>query len=57
MLLLIVILLALAALSAAGYRMVARGANTRVANGVLLLVLVVALVAILLGSVSFDAGI
>jgi hypothetical protein len=57
MILLILVLLALAAFVFVGYRMVATGTSTRVANGVLLLVLAVMLVALFLGSLSFDAGI
>jgi hypothetical protein len=57
MVLLIVVLVALAAFALVGYRMIATGTNTRVANGVLLLVLAAVLVALFLGSLSFDAGV
>src|SRR3954454_8252007 len=56
MILLVVLLLGLAALLVVGYSMIASGTSRRVANGVLVLVAAGTLVALLLGSVSFSAG-
>lgn len=56
MILLVVLLLGLAALLVVGYRMIESGTSRRVANGALLLVAAGTLVALLLSSVSFDAG-
>jgi hypothetical protein len=56
MILLIVLLLGLAALLVVGYLMIASGTSRRVANGALLLVATGTLLALLLGSLSFSAG-
>ena len=57
MILLAVLLLALAALLVVGYSMVASGTSRRVANGALLLVAAGTLAGLLLGSLSFSAGV
>jgi hypothetical protein len=56
MILPVLLLLGLAALLVVGYRLIASGTNRRVANGARLLVAAGTLVALLLGSLSFDAG-
>jgi hypothetical protein len=56
MILQVLLLSGLAALLVVGYRLIASGTNRRVANGARLLVGAGTLVALLLGSLSFDAG-
>lgn len=56
MILLVALALGLAGLLVVGYLMIASGTSRRVANGVLVLVAAGTLVALLLGSLSFSAG-